>query len=679
MMQIGKMTGYRSVSRANKTLGKLSQKLSSMCQLNSAADGAAELTVSEKMKLECTSMRVAEKNAKDGVSLVQTAEGAMDEIHDMLQRLVELSDQSANGTYEDGDRASLQKEVEHLKGEIDRIAASTNFNGIPLLDGSLSSSAFRDIDMDKVMALLQQTTGQLASGETAASWTGATGLSNGSNDVDGIYVEVNGVKFQFDAGITDGTVKDNGDIVLVPLPVSRQLLQDAINNSTALQDKMGWNVECTITGNPLEMKLNQPQGSAIQDGFQFEVKVGDSRPPLNVQSESYTPASGMPTIELNGIPITALRNGTELTLHINPTVTYTVQIESNAASCNPTVDNQAGVIHLCRNDSVPNPYDIMTGSGNGSLLQAVCSILENPGSSPIMMAVPDSTNPDAFGMFIKGAPSSGITFPTISIKNPVPVIGPSQSQPASIARPEQPASVTCDINFGSLIDGDSIAFQGVRFEFDTDGAVTSPNIPVSLNDIDQPVEIAGRLAAAFQSAGITGYTMTTDPTNPPDQGRVTVTADTVQEGETLTLEGALTETLDSSLILQIGDGEVGQIRVTVEAMTTASLNLTDVSVSTQEDASNAIDVIRNAIYKVSDNRGTLGATQNRLEHAINNVGNARVNLTDAENQISGTDVAKEMMNFTKEKIIRDAAQSMMAHSMELSRQRVLQLLSPAGE
>ena len=116
--------------------------MSSGYKINRAGDDAAGLAISEKMRAQITGLNTAQKNAQDGVSLVQTAEGALTEVHSMLNRMVELADQSANGTYDNAvDRANLQKEITSLKDEIDRIADSTNFNGINLLDGSLQKGA----------------------------------------------------------------------------------------------------------------------------------------------------------------------------------------------------------------------------------------------------------------------------------------------------------------------------------------------------------------------------------------------------------------------------------------------------------------------------------------------------------------------------------------------------------
>ncbi len=138
---IAALNSYRNLTNNNSAVSKNLEKLSSGYRINRAGDDAAGLAISEKMRAQITGLNTAQKNAQDGVSLVQTAEGALTEVHSMLNRMVELADQSANGTYDNEvDRANLQKEIASLKDEIDRIADSTNFNGINLLDGSLAST-----------------------------------------------------------------------------------------------------------------------------------------------------------------------------------------------------------------------------------------------------------------------------------------------------------------------------------------------------------------------------------------------------------------------------------------------------------------------------------------------------------------------------------------------------------
>ena len=132
------MNAYRNYNNNTSALSKNLEKLSSGYKINRAGDDAAGLAISEKMRAQITGLKAASKNVKDGVSLVKTAEGALQEVHDMLNRMDSLATQSANGTYDNEvDRANLQKEVTALKSEIDRIADSSNFNGKKLLNGDL--------------------------------------------------------------------------------------------------------------------------------------------------------------------------------------------------------------------------------------------------------------------------------------------------------------------------------------------------------------------------------------------------------------------------------------------------------------------------------------------------------------------------------------------------------------
>ena len=164
------MNAYRNYNNNTSALSKNLEKLSSGYKINRAGDDAAGLAISEKMRAQITGLKAASKNVKDGVSLVKTAEGALQEVHDMLNRMDYLATQSANGTYDDAvDRDNLQKEVEALKGEIDRIADSSNFNGLNLLDGSLSGGAKVDgtIGTTKVSFSLGTEANELKTGTSA--------------------------------------------------------------------------------------------------------------------------------------------------------------------------------------------------------------------------------------------------------------------------------------------------------------------------------------------------------------------------------------------------------------------------------------------------------------------------------------------------------------------------------
>lgn len=135
---ISAINANRQLEINDSSISKNLKRLSSGYRINSAADDAAGLAISEKMRAQINGLDQAEDNAEDGISLVQTAEGGLNETTSILQRMNTLATESANGTYQDGtDRTNLQKEVTALKSEIDRISSSTNFNKINLLDGSL--------------------------------------------------------------------------------------------------------------------------------------------------------------------------------------------------------------------------------------------------------------------------------------------------------------------------------------------------------------------------------------------------------------------------------------------------------------------------------------------------------------------------------------------------------------
>ena len=144
---IAAMNSYRQLGGNNNALSKNLEKLSSGFRINRAGDDAAGLAISEKMRAQIKGLETAQKNANDAISMVQTAEGALTEVHSMLNRMTELATQSANGTYEDEvDRDNLQAEVDALLEEIDRISKATNFNGIELLDGTLGGPKVTSVD-----------------------------------------------------------------------------------------------------------------------------------------------------------------------------------------------------------------------------------------------------------------------------------------------------------------------------------------------------------------------------------------------------------------------------------------------------------------------------------------------------------------------------------------------------
>src|SRR6056297_2280888 len=132
------MNTHRQLGINNSATNKSLEKLSSGYRINRAADDAAGLAISEKMRGQISGLEQASRNAQDGISMIQTAEGALNETHSILQRMRELATQASNDSNTDKDRMSIQKEIDQLIGEIDRIGTNTEFNTKELLNGNVS-------------------------------------------------------------------------------------------------------------------------------------------------------------------------------------------------------------------------------------------------------------------------------------------------------------------------------------------------------------------------------------------------------------------------------------------------------------------------------------------------------------------------------------------------------------
>lgn len=137
------LNANRMLGITNATLAKGTEKLSSGYRVNRAADDAAGLSISEKMRGQIRGLNQASRNAQDGISLIQTAEGAMNEIHSVLQRMRELTVQASNDTYVTADRLAIAKEVRALTSEVTRIATQTEFNKMALLSGGFKSKVLQ--------------------------------------------------------------------------------------------------------------------------------------------------------------------------------------------------------------------------------------------------------------------------------------------------------------------------------------------------------------------------------------------------------------------------------------------------------------------------------------------------------------------------------------------------------
>ena len=486
------MNAYRNYSNNTSALSKNLEKLSSGYKINRAGDDAAGLAISEKMRAQITGLEGAQSNAKDGISLVQTAEGALTEVHDMLNRMYSLAEQSANGTYEnETDRAQLQKEVTQLKDEINRIADSSNFNGIQLLDGSMTAA------------------------EGATSVTGLDGAA---------VTAAGGAAFTQDLTFT-GTVTDGSTVSM----------------EVKYLDKDGKAQTATVTfaGKETAADMASAAATALQSVF------GDGY--------TVSASAGKVTIKANDVGA-------------NETQVFGFTVKDSAGG---TVATSVGAATAGKD----NVYGLAFGSKN----------------------------------------------------------------------------VTDKLTFS--VDGQTyeVLTRGQKAQ-DGNKAIYLDKSTGTLND-DDVASIAQQLKDYGVDATIDGTTKTT----------INITA-----------SGSETK---GGLTLQIGDtsDSFNQLNVSIKDCHTDSLGIADLDIGTQEGAKAALETIENAINYVSDVRGTLGATQNRLDHTINNLSVMQENIQDAESTIRDTDVAEEMMSYTKNNILIQSAQAMLAQANQVP-QGVLQLL-----
>ncbi len=240
------LNSHRNLTNNNNALTKNLEKLSSGYRINRAGDDAAGLAISEKMRAQITGLQTAQKNAEDGVSLVQTAEGALTEVHSMLNRMVELATQSANGTYSTSNRAEMQKEIDALSAEIDRISDTSNFNGTKLF-----SEGKETISLD-----IKGTIG----GKAITGTDGEFDLSGTFKDGDSVIINGRTYTYVDGADGTDG--KTFGDL--------DKLADAAAKNGVTLA--VGTDTAVTATATGVSIALHVGESSADANTIAVQIK-----------------------------------------------------------------------------------------------------------------------------------------------------------------------------------------------------------------------------------------------------------------------------------------------------------------------------------------------------------------------------------------------------------------------
>jgi len=540
---IAALNTYRQLTINTTSGSKSLEKLSSGLRINRAGDDAAGLAISEKMRGQIRGLIQASRNAQDGISLIQTAEGALNETQSILQRMRKLAVQAGNDTNTAADRAEIQKEINQLTSEINRIGNTTEFNTQKLLNGGAVGTA--EVSGPTLTGGKEAVTGN------AAVYT----ITVDDNIAVGNEITLNfGGTYKFTA-VDSNPDPGNGTFLASDLSSLGNAIQAALGTDD-------WTVTTgttiTITAKTEGSVGNVSHSISISEEATASISIAQAED--GIDAADATVATGKISFNNN-----LLSSGTRIRIGDETFVLY----DSSKGEFAPSITNYTGI-------------DIAGFKTNEDIIDAII----NEGVTGVTLM-----RTAAYELTITAA-SPGAAGNDIVLS----VTGPAG----------QTNSFAADFQIGAN-KGQSMS-----------------------------IEIGDMRAAALGVSSLTGTS-------------TTVEIDGVEYEVAWASTKAVTD---------------GTSNVIIESA---------LSVASASDASKAIEVIDAAIAKVSGERSRLGAYQNRLEHTINNLDTSAENLTASELRIRDVDMAKEMMEFTKNNILTQAATAMLAQA-NMQPQSVLQLL-----
>ena len=528
------MNTNRQLGISTNALSKSTEKLSSGYRINRAADDAAGLAISEKMRSQIRGLNQASTNAQDGISMIQTAEGALQESHSILQRMRELTIQAANGTETDEDRGNIQDEISQLQDELDRIAETTEFNTMKLLDGSLGGGSNASVAGPKFgvydTALNAYVTSDVK---------GVGVVTTGNATVGGESAVWNAAGNELTLNLAAGTSYTQSEI-------------DALIKNAKQEDS-------AATATPANVTVTLKGGALVGGALDSNLVTVAGEKATSAATKLTGAVLGGDTTNVPTIQITANKYGADNDVTINISFKANEGDEECVVSTAPSYTAASGVVSA-------GTYELKLSTGVEYSEKDIERLLAEAGfSATVEIETQDPDTPDSFMVASKAT-----------------------------------ANIAVILDGGKGL-GDADAFLGEK-GYD----------------------------AAAGGAGVE---------------------------------------------LQVGANYGQTIEFGIGDMSSSALGVSgsSVNVATQNGAQNSIEKIDSAIASVSKQRSLLGAVQNRLEHTISNLDNTAENLQAAESGIRDVDMAAEMVQFSKNNILQQAAQSMLAQANQAN-QGVLSLL-----
>jgi flagellin len=647
---VGALRAQNGSRSASMTLSTAMERLSTGKRINSAKDDAAGLAIASRMNAEVRGMNVAIRNANDGISLAQTAEGALGEVSNMLQRMRELAVQAANGTNSSSDRAALQAELTQLVQEVDGVSKSTTFNGVQLLDGSSKNVSLQ---------IGTRATDNLSFGISAAD-AKSLGLQGFAVDGQLTTGRVGGVNT---LAVDDVLINGKAAFASVATAATAAALATAINTNTAQT-----NVKATAYNT---LTSAQPNATSFAAG----------------------------ALTINGASIGASSSVEDLVAHINRDASGVVASLNDNGTITLSNDTGADIV-IAGSSPTSAGFTAATYTGfvainsvDGSDIKVQAKNAANGfvgGAGTLADVKAFGLNESSDGkVFAGSAVSATALAATDDLKINGVLVGKSDA--ASAASKAAAINKLTD-QTGVLASAKTVVKVAVDFATApaaTDTVINGVTIDLSgatkLSDVVTAINTAapGSVVATADDQGNLILTASDgSDINVTDAGGDMFTSATSLEGEAGTGSLAAGLRIGGRVTLSSTTGADIRVEGSSASLTKAGLALQGgssdllggaMSITTVAGARGALAQIDKALDKVSVQRGALGAVQNRLETRVNVLTSSSTNITEAQSRIEDADFSVETTKLAKAQILSQAATAMLAQANQ-SQQGVLSLL-----
>ena len=659
---IGALNAQKSMVNQTNKSDQAIERLSTGLRINHAADDAAGTAIASKMEAQVRSLGVAIRNGHDAISMTQTAEGALGEMENILQRIRELAVQAGNSSLSDADRSAIQDEVTALTDEIDSIAASTNFNGVQLLDGSNSEVDFQ-IGVDASDALSVTLDASSASDLGISGSLGTNVFTSGRITLGATNsIAVDAIKFNGENALSAVLATTTGDTD------AAATIADGINTNTF---KHG------VVATAFNRVVGSEMGPVFSMTASFTISTEGVAETIAVQS-SMSDLVDQINLQVQGITAS---QGANNSLILENTTGNSIIVGSNSFLVGIDATTYEGMYRLENVD--------------GSHVKIELGNLAN-GYTQAATATP--TNLNLLGLNETHSPgttkSNSVTSATIALTDDIRIngvqvgsttLGTAKAKAAAINAISDQTGVTASASSTLFLDLD-FDVDPVAADFNVNGQNVDISADYSVADVASAINTAnvGVLATAssegeLQLVDVAGGMITIE------MSQNTTFIQAATDGDNVTI--SVTQTIETFGILTLTDADGGVVKLTDDGVTNAGLaklglegqseeevsSSAGVNVSSLSGATQALSNIDDAIEKVSSFRASFGAVENRIDAKINNLTTLKVNTQAAQSRIEDADFAAETTNMTKAQILSQAATSMLAQA-NASKQNLLALL-----